>query len=97
MRASGWFLHYILEPEVGSFNIYGSRRWVLATHTGSRRLVLSIYTGAGGWFSQYMTASGWFLHYIREPEVGSFNIYGSRRLVVSLFTAARDWSFQYIR
>ena len=50
-------------------------------------MVPSIYTGTGGWFFEY----------IREPKVGSFNIYGRRRLFLSLFTAAGDLSFQHIR
>ena len=43
-----------------------------------------------------MRASGWFLQYMREPEVGSFNICGSRRLALPIYTVAGGWFFQYI-
>ena len=50
--AGGWFFRYLRKPEIGPFNIYGSRRLVLSIYTGpvvgsfniygSRRFVPSI-------------------------------------------------------
>ena len=33
---------------------------------------------------KYTVAGSWVFQYIREPVVGSFNIYGSRRFVPSI-------------
>ena len=49
-------------------------------------MVLSIYAVAGSSVFQY----------IREPVVGSFDIYWSRKLVLSIYERS-GWFFQYIR
>ena len=73
------FFQYIPEPEVGSFNIYGSGRLVISIYTaGNRRLVLSIYTRTLKLVLSIYTAAGsWVFQYMRQPEVGYFNIYRS--------------------